>query len=221
MIKLSSLKVRRLAGVFLVLLSLSIFFISTWLRMIKLSSLKVHRLTGVFLVLLLIDRIVNVDVGSLPLVNTSLCRPRHRFVHLSRLFKRSLSVLAEPTVATRANYIRHDDVLLVDLVVPGELLLGLEGDELVVVADANTRLAALPLFLLSHAGSHSLLVLLAPLLLLLLPLDLNRPGNSAAVRSHLVGHAAVLPPKPEANPGHKGGMGDVDEGKEEGGDGQE
>ena len=30
---------------------------------------------------------------------------------------------------------------------------------LVVVADANTRLAALPLFLLSHAGSHSLLVL--------------------------------------------------------------
>ena len=31
----------------------------------------------------------------------------------------------------------------------------------------------------------------------------------------------MLPPKPEANPGHKGGVGDVDEGKEEGGDGQE
>ena len=30
---------------------------------------------------------------------------------------------------------------------------------LVVVADANTRLTALTLFLLSHAGSHSLLVL--------------------------------------------------------------
>ena len=30
---------------------------------------------------------------------------------------------------------------------------------LVVVADANTRLTALPLLLLSHAGSHSLLVL--------------------------------------------------------------
>ena len=30
----------------------------------------------------------------------------------------------------------------------------------------------------------------------------------------------MLPPKPEANPGHKGGVGDVDEGKEEGGDGQ-
>ena len=121
--------------------------------MIKLSSLKVRRLAGVFLVLLLfllLDCIVNIDVGSLPLVNTSLCRPRHRFVHLRRLsllFNRSLSVLAEPTVATRADYIRHDDVLgktcfsekrflantnlLVDLVVPGELLLGLEGDELI------------------------------------------------------------------------------------------
>merc|ERR550525_1782485 len=191
--------------------------------MIKLSFLRLsRRLAGVFL--LLLDRIVNVDVRAVPLVNTSLCRPRHRFVHLrrlSRLFNRSLSVLAEPTLATRADYIRHDDVLLVDLVVPGELLLGLEGNELVVVADANARLTALPLFLLSHAGSHSLLVLLAPLLLLLLPLDLDRPGNSAAVRSHLVGHAAVLPPKPEANPGHKGGVGDVDEGKEEGGDSQE
>ena len=119
--------------------------------MIKLSFLRLsRRLAGVFLVLLLLDCIVNVDVGTLPLVNTSLCRPRHRFVHLrrlSRLFNRSLSVLAEPTVATRADYIRHDDVLgktcssekrflantnlLVDLVVPGELLLGLEGDELV------------------------------------------------------------------------------------------
>ena len=119
--------------------------------MIKLSSLRLsRRLAAVFLVLLLLDCIVNVDVGTLPLVNTSLCRPRHRFVHLrrlSRLFNRSLSVLAEPTVATRADYIRHDDVLgktcfsekrflanthlLVDLVVPGELLLGLEGDELV------------------------------------------------------------------------------------------
>ena len=123
--------------------------------MIKLSFLRLsRRLPGVFLVLLLLDCIVNVDVGAVPLVNTSLCRPRHRFVHLrrlSRLFNRSLSVLAEPTVATRADYIRHDDVLgktcfsekkflansktntnlLVDLVVPGELLLGLEGDELV------------------------------------------------------------------------------------------
>merc|ERR550525_2237008 len=149
--------------------------------MIKLSFLRLsRRLAGVFLVLL--HSIVNVDVRAVPLVNTSLCRPRHRFVHLrrlSRLFNRSLSLLAEPTVATRADYIRHDDVLLVDLVVPGELLLGLEGDELVVVADANTRLTALPLLLLSHAGSHSLLVLLAPLFLLLLPLDLDRPGNSA------------------------------------------